>query len=553
MMDFDFIVVGSGFGGSVSAHRLTEKGYRVAVMEMGRRWTPQNLPGTNWLLWRWIWRPGLGLRGFFNIDPFRHAMIMHGCAVGGGSITYANTCLIPGDSIWESGSWVGLADWKAEMPRHYETAVRMLGVVENRIMGPADRILQRAAEEHGVGHTFYRTKVAVFEGPEGEPPGRTYPDPYFGGKGPERTSCIGCGGCMMGCRYGAKNTLDQNYLYLAEKAGARVFAETKVVDVRPLGGGCGGSADGNNGYEVFTVPSTFMPGGRHRFTCRGVIFAASALGTLDLLFRLKEKGSLPGISGQLGNRVRTNAESLIGVRVPGSREDLSKGVAIGSGFYLDQYTHIEATRYPAGSDAMGLLATVLTGGQPGRKRILLWLKLLAGSLLRHPVRTVRSLHPFGWARESLILLCMQTLDGHISMRLGRPWFWPFRRVLQSHGQRIPTFIPQANEFARKLALAIGGTPISMVTEILFDVPGTAHILGGCPIAPSADQGVVDGRNRLFGYRNLYVCDGSVIAANLGVNPSLTICALTERAMSFIPPAADAPWSDVPSKPESIVS
>jgi cholesterol oxidase len=410
----------------------------------------------------------------------------------------------------------------------------MLGVTENRIMGPADDILQHAAEEHGAGKTFYRTRVAVFEGPEGDAPGTTYPDPYFGGEGPERASCIGCGGCMMGCRYRAKNTLDQNYLYLAEKHGAQVFAETKVVDVRPLDG----SADGSKGYEVFTVPSTVLHGGGRSFTCRSVVFAASALGTLDLLFRLKEKGSLPGISGQLGNRVRTNCESLIGVRVPG-REDLSNGIAIGSGFYLDEHTHIEATRYPAGSDAMGLLATVLTGGEPGRKRILLWLKGLVSSLLRHPIRTTRILHPFGWARESIILLCMQTLDGHISMRLGRPWFWPFRRVLRSHGKRIPTFIPQANEFARKLARAIGGTPMSMVTEILFDVPGTAHILGGCPMAGSAEQGVVDARNRVFGYQNLYVCDGSVIAANLGVNPSLTICALAERAMSQIPSASAA--------------
>jgi cholesterol oxidase len=395
-MDFDFIVVGSGFGGSVSALRLTGKGYRVGVMEMGRRWTPENLPSTNWRLRRWIWRPGLGLRGFFNIDPFRHVLIMHGCAVGGGSITYANTLLAPPDSIWETGSWAGLADWKAEMPRHYDTASRMLGVVENRILGPADRILERAAEAHGAGNTFYRTRVAVFQGPEGEPPGVHYPDPYFGGEGPERATCIGCGGCMMGCRYRAKNTLDQNYLYLAEKGGAQVFAETKVVDVRPLHG----NPDGSDGYEVFTVPSTLLPGARRRFTCRGVVFAASALGTLDLLFRLKEKGSLPGISAQLGHRVRTNAESLIGVRVPGSEVDLSQGIAIGSGFYLDQFTHIEATRYPAGSDAMGLLATVLTGGEPGRKRILLWLGLLAGSLLRHPIRTLRTLHPLGWARAS---------------------------------------------------------------------------------------------------------------------------------------------------------
>jgi cholesterol oxidase len=531
-VDFDFIVIGSGFGGSVTAHRLTEKGYRVAVMEMGRRWTAADFPATSWRLWRWIWRPKLALRGFFNMQLFRHVVILHGCAVGGGSITYANTLLVPRESIWESGSWAGLADWKAEMPRHYETATRMLGVVENRVLGPSDHILKQVADAAGVGGTFYRTSVAVFQAPEGEAPGKTYPDPYFSGEGPERTTCIGCGGCMMGCRYNAKNTLDKNYLYLAEKHGARVFAETKVVDVRPLG-----QADGSQGYEVHTVKSTaWRRREPHRFTCRSVVFAASALGTMDLLFRLKEKGSLPLISDQLGNRVRTNAESLIGVRVPRSREDLSKGIAIGSGIYIDEHTHIEAVRYPEGSDAMGLLATLLTGGRPGWPRILLWFKILVTTLLRHPLRTVRTLHPFGWARESLIFLCMQTLNGHIDMRLQRPWWWPFRQVLVSRGKRVPTYIPQANEFARKAARLIGGTPMSMITEILFDVPGTAHVLGGCQMAGSREMGVVDERHRVFGYKNLYVCDGSVIAANLGVNPSLTICALTERAMSFIPPA-----------------
>jgi cholesterol oxidase len=531
-LDFDFIVIGSGFGGSVSAHRLTEKGYRVAVMEMGRRWTPENLPRTNWLLWRWIWRPRIALRGFFNIRPFRHVMILHGCAVGGGSITYANTSLAPRDSIWDSGSWAGLADWKREMPPFYETATRMLGVTANRILGPADHILKRAADEAGAGKTFYRTQVAVFQAKQGEAEGQTCPDPYFGGDGPERATCIGCGGCMMGCRYNAKNTLDKNYLYFAEKHGARVFAETRVVDVIPLNG----QADGSDGYQVRTVKSTaWMKPEPQRFTCRGVVFAASALGTMDLLFRLKQKGSLPALSDQLGNRVRTNAESLIGVRVPHSPQDLSKGVAIGSGIYIDEHTHIEATRYPEGSDAMGLLSTLLTGGHPGFRRVLLWLRTLLSSGLRHPFRTIRCLHPFGWARESLILLCMQTLDGYIDMRLGRPWFWPFRRTLMSRGNRIPTFIPQANEFARKAAAMIGGVPMSMVTEILFDVPGTAHVLGGCPIAASPAQGVVDHRHRVFGYQNMYVCDGSVIAANLGVNPSLTICALTERAISYIPP------------------
>jgi len=543
--DYDFIVIGSGFGGSVTAHRLTEKGYRVAVMEMGRRWTPENMPTTNWQIWRWFWRPRLALRGFFNMEFFKHVVILHGCAVGGGSITYANTLLVPTDSVWANGTWAGLADWKSEMPRHYETAKHMLGVVENRILGPADHFLKQAADVAGVGHTFYRTHVAVFEPPEGEAGGKTYPDPYFGGEGPERATCTGCGGCMVGCRFNAKNSLDKNYLYLAEKHGAQVFAETRVVDVKPLGG----AADGSAGYEVRAEKSTaFVFTHPRRFTCRGIVFAASALGSMDLLFRLKLKGSLPALSNQLGNRVRTNAESLIGVRVPRSREDFSKGIAIGSGIYLDDYTHIEVVRYPAGSDAMGPLATVLTGGRPGHTRILYWLGTLAGSFLRHPIRTVRVLHPFGWARESIIFLCMQTLEGHIDMRLRRRWFWPFRRILASQGEKVQTFIPQANEFARQAARLIGGTPMSMVTEILFNVPGTAHVMGGCPMAGSAGEGVVDHRGRVFGYRNMYICDGSVLSANLGVNPSLTICAVTERAMTFLPPAAEHNWNDAPGNP-----
>jgi cholesterol oxidase len=531
--DYDFIVIGSGFGGSVAAHRLTEKGYRVAVMEMGRRWTPENLPRTNWILWRWIWRPRLALRGFFNIRPFRHVMILHGCAVGGGSITYATTSLAPRDSVWETGSWAALADWKTEMPPYYDTARRILGVTQNQILGPADHLLRSAAEAEGAGATFYRTSVSIFQAREGELEGCTVPDPYFGGEGPPRSTCVGCGGCMMGCRYNAKNTLDKNYLYLAEKHGARVFAQTQVVDVAPLDG----HPDGSQGYEVRTIKSTaWLRKHPRRFTCRSVIFAASALGTMDLLFRLKHKRSLPAISAQLGNRVRTNAESLIGIRVPHSAQDLSKGVAIGSGFYLDEHTHIEATRYPEGSDSMGLLATLLTGGRPGWTRILLWARTLVLSLLRHPWNTARCLHPFGWARESLILLCMQSLEGSIDMRLGRPWFWPFRKVLVSRGQGIPTFIPQANDFARKTGARIGGMPMSMLTEILFNIPGTAHVLGGCAMARSPAEGVVDSRHRVFGYKNMYICDGSVISANLGVNPSLTICALAERAIAYIPRA-----------------
>jgi cholesterol oxidase len=538
--DFDFIVIGSGFGGSVSAHRLVEKGYRVAVMEMGRRWTPDTLPRTNWSIHRYFWRPNLGLRGFFNMRFFRHVTIFHGCAVGGGSITYASTLLPPPEKVWGTGSWMGLADWKAEMPQHYETAARMLGVTENRILGPADHLLKKAAEAAGSGHTFYSTKVAIFQPAQGEPGNQSFPDPFFGGEGPARTTCTACGGCMMGCRYGAKNTLDLGYLYLAEKHGAQLFPETRVVNVKPLGG----ASDGSTGYEVRTVKSTaWIHSQPRRFTCRGVIFSASSLGTMELLFHLKEKGSLPDISGQLGQHVRTNSESLIGARTPGYSQDLSQGIAIGSGVYIDEHTHIEAVRYPSGSDAMGFLTTILTDGRPGPQRIVLWLKNIILSLLRHPFKTVRVLQPVGWAREFVILLCMQALDGEIEMRWQRPWFWPFRKFLVSRGEKVPTYIPKANEFARKFAQLTGGFAMSMLPEILFDVPGTAHCIGGCVIADSSGHGVVDSHQRVFHYKNMYICDGSVVAANLGVNPSLTITALAERAMSFIPSAAETNWND----------
>jgi cholesterol oxidase len=537
--DFDFVVVGSGFGGSVSAHRLTEKGYRVAVMEMGRRWTPETLPETSWQLHRWFWRPKLALRGFFNMRFFRHVTILHGCAVGGGSITYATTMLRPPEQVWEMGTWASLSNWKQEMPRHYDEASRMLGVVQNRILGPADKLLKKAAEEVGVGTTFYRTSVAVFQGSEGMAGGVTVADPFFGGEGPARTTCTACGGCMMGCKHGAKNTLDMNYLYLAEKHGAKVFAETLVTNVRPLG-----REDGSDGYEVWTESSTSRSRkNRKRLTCKGVVFAASSLGSMELLFQLRDMGSLPRLSDRIGKHVRTNSESLIGIRIPQSKDDLSKGVAIGSGIYIDHHTHIEAVRYPAGSNTMSLLSTLLTKGRPGPGRVLLWMWNVLKSAVLHPVRTFRVMSPRNWATECIILLCMQALDAHIDMAWKRPWFWPFRKFLVSEGKKVPTFIPAANEFAEKFARMTGGVAMSMLPEILFNVPGTAHCLGGCVIADSPERGVVDYRHRVFGYKNMYVCDGSVVAANLGVNPSLTITALTERAMSFIPVALENDWID----------
>src|SRR6266496_3788828 len=538
--DFDFVVIGSGFGGSVSALRLTEKGYRVAVMEMGRRWAPLSFPRTSWSIHRWFWRPKLGLRGFFNMRFFRHATIFHGCAVGGGSITYAATLLPPPDKVWQSGTWAGLASWQAEMPRHYQTASRMLGVTQNNILGAADRLLKSTGEIAGVAKTFYRTRVGIFQAAEGKAGNTTVSDPFFGGEGPPRTTCTGCGGCMMGCRYGAKNTLDLNYLYLAEEYGARVFPETKVVDVKPLGG----ASDGSAGYEVHTVNSlVWIRQEPRRLTCRGVVFSASSLGTMELLFRLKDNRSLPHISGRLGKHVRTNSESIIGARVPRSAEDLSQGIAIGSGLYIDEHTHIEAVRYPKGSDTMGLLTTMLTDGRPGFLRIGMWAKNMLGHLLLHPIKALRLFRPWGWAREATILLCMQAVEGHIEMQWRRPWFWPFSKMLVSRGDKVPTYIPKANQFAREFAKVAGGTAMSMLPEILFDIPGTAHCIGGCVIADSPEHGVVDYRHRVFGYCNMYICDGSVLAANLGVNPSLTITALAERAISLIPSAKETTWSD----------
>lgn len=530
--DYDYLIVGSGFGGSVSALRLTEKGYSVGVMEMGRRWTPDNMPKTNWNIANFLWMPFAGLRGFLSMRFFKHVVIMHGNAVGGGSIGYAQTLLVPPDSVWTDGSWAGLDDWQKVMPTHYATAKRMLGVTRNPILGNADLMLKKMADAAGVGDTFYPTDVGVFFGKEGDKPGTTYPDPFFGGAGPDRKSCIGCGSCMVGCRHDAKNTLDKNYLYLAEKNGAKVHAETKVMDVCPING----RTDGSEGYEVTVAPTFGSSSNRKTYRARNVIFSASSLGTQELLFRLKQEGSLPNISDDLGNRVRTNSESLLTVRYPGVGIDMSKGIGIGSGIYIDKDTHIEAVRYPARSDMMSSLFTVLTDGKPGWSRPISWLGAVLKLLLSNPIKGIRSLLPFGFAEQTVIFLCMQTIDGHINMRYKRRWFWPFKKMLVSEGDPIPTYIKSANDFARKGALATGGIAQSSMSEIFMNVPMTAHCMGGCAMADTPERGVIDAQNRVFNYKNMLVVDGAMLGANLGVNPSLTITALAERAMSFIPAA-----------------
>ncbi len=521
--DVDFAIIGSGFGGSVSALRLTEKGYSVAVLEMGKRWTKDDFAKTNWDLKRFLWRPWLGMYGILQMTLVKDAFFLHGAGVGGGSLVYANTMLVPPDEAFRDARWVGL-DWRETLAPFYATAQKMLGVVESPFVVQTDEMLKEVAEEMGRGHTFQKAKVAVFFGE----PGKTVPDPYFGGEGPERTGCIKCGGCMVGCRHGAKNSLDQNYLYFAEKKGAVIHPESRVLDVRPLEGG---------GYELTIARSTGLFHPQRTIRARGVVVSAGSYGSVELLMKCKERGSLAKLSPQLGQYLRTNSEALLAIRSQKDDVDYSKGIAITSGVFVDDKTHIEVVRYPAGSDALAPLATVLTDGGGSLPRWLRWI----GTVLRHPLQFLRTIVPFGWAKKSAILLVMQPVDNHLTYRLRRRWYWPFSKKLDSApgaGEPAPTYIPVANLVAKKMAQKMEGVPQSGLLEVLFDKASTAHILGGCPIGESAEDGVVDPKSRAFGYDDLYVVDGSIIPANLGVNPSLTITAMAEHAMSHVPPRRD---------------
>jgi cholesterol oxidase len=521
--DVDFAIVGSGFGGSVSALRLTEKGYGVVILEMGKRWRKEDFPHTTWNVRKYLWRPWLGLYGILQMTLVKDAFFLHGAGVGGGSLVYANTLLVPPDEAFADARWVG-QNWKAALAPHYATAKKMLGVVESPIVVETDRMLKDVADEMGRGHTFHKANVGVFFGE----PGKTVPDPFFGGEGPERTGCTMCGGCMVGCRVGAKNTLDQNYLYLAEKKGARIEPESRVVDLVPLEGG---------GYELTITKSTGLWRKTRTLRARGVVVSGGSYGTVDLLMRCRERGSLPEISDQLGTYLRTNSEALLGVRSKKPDVDYSKGIAITSGVYVDDKTHIEVVRYPAGSDALAPLGTVLTEGGGKIPRWLRWI----GTVLRHPLQFLRTAIPFGWAKKTAILLVMQPIDNHLRYRLRRRWYWPFSKKLDSDrgdGPPVPVYIPVANLVAKKLATKMDGVPQSGLLEVLLGKASTAHILGGCPIGLTKESGVVDPNGNVFGYDDLYVVDGSIIPANLGVNPSLTITAMAEHAMTHVPQRAD---------------
>ncbi len=518
---FDAVVIGSGFGGSVAALRLTERGYRVAVMESGRRFSPATYARTSWNLRRFFWLPGLGLRGIQRIDLLKQVMVLSGAGVGGGSLVYANTLLSPTDDFFTDRQWAHITDWKTELAPHYRRARRMLGSNPAPADTPADDVMSAVARHFGLEKGINPADVAVYFGR----PGRRDPDPYFGGAGPDRSGCIECGGCMVGCRYDAKNTLDRNYLYLAERGGARVFPEHMVVDVESTG----------NGYHITTErPGAWVRKRRRHFDATHVVFAAGALGTTRLLLRLRHKGRLPGVSDRLGHLVRTNSESILGVVAPDTSVDYSRGVAITSWIETDRHTRMEPVRYPAGSNAMGLLASILVKGDG---RMPQWVRFL-GTALRHPIRFLRSLSVWRWAERSVILLVMQSLDNSLRLTVEDGRLRPRIRSIPGHGEPNPTWLPEGHEATRVAAKAMGGYPSASLNETLLGIPITAHILGGAGLADRPDRGVVDPYHRMFGHPGLHVMDGSAVGANLGANPSLTITAMAERAMSMWPNIGD---------------
>ncbi|MBI4705662.1 MAG: GMC family oxidoreductase [Deltaproteobacteria bacterium] len=531
MEKWDYLIIGSGFGGSVCALRLAEKGYRVLLLEQGRRLGPEDFPRSNWDLRRWMWLPALGFRGLFKMTFFRHMTVLSGVGLGGGSLVYANTLPVPPDDFFAAPSWAALANWKEDLAPHYQTVRRMLGVQPNAMMEDPDKVLRAVAAKRGLLAEFEPTDVAVYFGE----PEVSVPDPYFAGEGPERQGCNGCGGCMIGCRYGAKNTLDKNYLFLAEKRGLEVHTDTQATWMRPLDAG---------GYEVTARQGRSLWRRRARtYAAQNVVLAGGVLGTVPLLLAVSQSpDGLPRLSPRLGWAVRTNSEALIGVTSRRRDVDLSRGIAIGAIVKTDAHSHLELARYPAGSGFF----RVLVGPHVRGRGMLRRLGEFVYRTIRHPLRNLRAMLVPDWAKFTTIMLYMRTLEGTLRLRFGRAWTTLWRRALvtaREAGEPPCASLPEASSLADDVAEELRGEPMSLINEALLDVPTTAHILGGCCMGASAEEGVVDHRHRVFGYDGLYVVDGSAVSANPGVNPSLTIAALAERAMSFIPPKAERKVGD----------
>ncbi len=527
--DYDVIIIGSGFGGSVSALRLTEKGYRVGVLEAGRRFTDTDFAKTSWNLRKFLWAPQFGMYGIQRIHLLRNVMILAGAGVGGGSLNYANTLYVPPEPFFQDLQWKNITDWRAELMPHYEQAQRMLGVVDNPTFTDADRIMKEVAEDMGVGDTFVATPVGVFFGTDGEKiPGETVEDPYFGGAGPERTGCTECGSCMTGCRYGAKNTLVKNYLGLAESSGAQVHPLTMVKGFQQRADGLWEVHTARTGGKLRRRPKTF--------TARHVILAAGTYGTQKLLFKMRDGGTLPKLSDRLGVLTRTNSESIVGAArlEVGDDLDLTHGVAITSSMHPTADTHVEPVRYGKGSNAMGLLQTLMTDGAgPQGTDVPRWKQLVRG-VKADPKGMLRILNPRRWSERTVIALVMQHLDNSITTFTRKTKFG-FRLLdsKQGHGEPNPTWIPAGNEVTRRIAKKIDGVAGGTWGE-LFNVPLTAHFLGGAAIGDSSENGVIDPYQRVYGYPTLSVMDGAAVSANLGVNPSLSITAQAERAAALWP-------------------
>jgi cholesterol oxidase len=529
--DFDVLIIGSGFGGSVSALRLAEKGYRVGVLEAGRRFGPDDFARRNWNLRRFLWLPALGLRGIQRIDPLRQVLILSFAGVGGGSLGYAAVLPEPHDAFFTDPQWGHITDWKQELAPHYDQARRMLGSAEAPADSPADGVLAAVARHFGVEHTHVPTTVGLFLGE----PEKRVPDPYFGGAGPACVGCRQCGGCMVGCRYEAKNSLDRNYLYLAESLGTRVFPEHEAVDLE----------EADDGYRVTTErPGAWIRKRRRTFIARQVVFAGGALRTTRLLLRLQVAGRLPRLSPRLGYVVRTNSESLLGAGAKNRKVDYSKGVAISSMIHPRPDTRIEPCRYPPGSNAMGLLASILVKGEGRLPRPMRFL----ATALRHPIDFGRSLSVRHWSERSVILLVMQSIDNSLRLFTRRGPFGTRVASEQGHGKPNPTWLPVGHEAARAAAKAMDGVPAASINESLLGIPMTAHILGGAAIGSDPESGVIDPYHRVYGHPGLYVIDGAAVSANLGSNPSLTITALAERAASMWPNQGDPDPRPAPGEP-----